>query len=270
LIDERSGRLNLSNPGRIPMLSSADFNCPGGGKMMLDGKTGKRDEDSAPKGDIHLDKVADPSFEDEWDFVIDNFTVGGNDPDIIDSIEAIAGRRPVEEVAPPVVVTTPPPPPVVVQRPAEKPVEKIETIREEPKPVVKAPEPLKPLTIEEKFTSRTKVLTTEIPVTGDSIELRFYDYAEVDGDSITLYLNEKMIFTHIRLTANAYSIKLAVTDLGDSNELIMVAENLGSIPPNTSYMVALVGDKRYTAKLESTEGSSAMVRFVKTKSPSTN
>lgn len=278
LLDERSGRLNLSNPGRIPMLSSADFNCPGGGKMMLDGKTGKRDEDSAPKGDVHLDKVADPSFEDEWDFVIDNFTVGGNDPDIIDSIEALAGRRPVGELPrleplsrqpKPVVVTTPPP--VVVQRPAEKPVEKIETIREEPKPLVKAPEPLKPLTIEEKFTSRQKVLTTEIPVTGDSIELRFYDYAEVDGDSITLYLNEKMIFTHIRLTANAYSIKLAVTDLGDSNELIMVAENLGSIPPNTSYMVALVGDKRYTAKLESTEGSSAMVRFVKTaKSPSTN
>jgi len=48
-----------------------------------------------------------------------------------------------------------------------------------------------------------------------------------------------------------------------TNELIMVAENLGSIPPNTSYMVALVGDKRYDARLESTEGSSAMVRFVK-------
>ena len=43
----------------------------------------------------------------------------------------------------------------------------------------------------------------------------------------------------------------------------MVAENLGSIPPNTSYMVAIVGDKRYEARLESTEGSSAMVKFVK-------
>jgi len=43
----------------------------------------------------------------------------------------------------------------------------------------------------------------------------------------------------------------------------MVAENLGSIPPNTSYMVVLVGENRYDARLESTEGSSAMVRFVK-------
>ena len=45
----------------------------------------------------------------------------------------------------------------------------------------------------------------------------------------------------------------------------MVAENLGSIPPNTSYMVAEVGDKRYEAILASTEGSSAMIRLVKMK-----
>ena len=43
----------------------------------------------------------------------------------------------------------------------------------------------------------------------------------------------------------------------------MVAENLGSIPPNTSYMVALVEEKRYEARLESTEGSSAMIRLVR-------
>ncbi|MEJ0103249.1 MAG: hypothetical protein WDO19_12125 [Bacteroidota bacterium] len=54
-----------------------------------------------------------------------------------------------------------------------------------------------------------------------------------------------------------------MSDLKESNELIMVAENLGSIPPNTSYMLAIVGDKRYDAYLASTENSSAMIRFVK-------
>ena len=106
-------------------------------------------------------------------------------------------------------------------------------------------------------------MTTEIPVTGDSIELRFYDNAEIDGDSISLFMNDKLIFQHIRLTGNAYTIKIPVSSLNASNELIMVAENLGSIPPNTSYMVALVGEQRYEARLESTEGSSAMVRFIK-------
>jgi hypothetical protein len=56
---------------------------------------------------------------------------------------------------------------------------------------------------------------------------------------------------------------LAVTELGEINELIMVAENLGAIPPNTSYMVAIVGEQRYDAYLSSTEGSSAMIRFIK-------
>ena len=276
LIEEKAGRIALSNPGRIPMLSSADFNCPGGGKMMLDGKTGKRDDEAPPKGEVHLDKVGGPSFEDEWDYVIDNYTVGANDPDIIDSIENISGRPVVEEVVRTVpretpVITPPVEQPAIqkpvetprVERPAEKPVAKIEVPKEEPKPVVKLPDPPKPLTIEEKFVARKKVFQSEIPIAGDSIELRFYDNAEIDGDSISLFMNDKLIFTHIRLTGNAYSIKFAVADLNESNELIMVAENLGSIPPNTSFMVALVGDKRYEARLESTEGSSAMVRFVK-------
>jgi hypothetical protein len=107
------------------------------------------------------------------------------------------------------------------------------------------------------------VFATEIPVTGDSIELRFYDNAQIDGDSISLFLNDKLIFEHIRLTEKAYTIKLPVTALSPSNELIMVAENLGSIPPNTSYMVALVEEKRYEARLESTEGSSAMIRLIR-------
>jgi hypothetical protein len=217
--------------------------------MMLDGKSGKVYEDE-PKGDVHLDKTSSGIFNDEWDFVIDNYLAGGNDPYIIDSIASLHGApETVEQSTPAVVIRAPDPiPPVITAKP--RPGEPI---------VVHS----KPQTIEEKFVNRKKVLITEIPVTADSIELRFYDNAEIDGDSISLFLNNRLLFQHIRLTGNSYTVKLAATDLESSNELIMVAENLGSIPPNTSYMVAIVGDKRYEARLESTEGSSAMVRFVK-------
>jgi hypothetical protein len=77
-----------------------------------------------------------------------------------------------------------------------------------------------------------------------------------------------MIFTHVRLTANPYVITLPVKDLADTNELVMVAENLGSIPPNTALMIATVAGKRYEAYLESTEGSSSLIRFTKEKSRS--
>jgi hypothetical protein len=254
LIEEKPAR----NSGKMPLLSRADFNCPGGGKMMLDGKAGKRN-DILPNGDLHLDKTTNGNFEDEWDFVIDNYLVGGNDPDIIDSIAALH-TVPVQRQTETTEAIQPETP--LAQVAVEKPVA-VTPVKEETRQVIKVEEPVKPQTIEEKFVTRKKVLITEIPVTGDSIELRFYDNAEIDGDSISLFLNDKLIFQHIRLLGSAYTIKLAVAELNATNELIMVAENLGSIPPNTSYMVAIVGENRYDARLESTEGSSAMVRFVK-------
>ena len=220
---------------------------------MLDGKSGKVNED--PTGPLHLDKSDKGLFSDEWDFVIDNYLVGANDPYIIDSIGSLR------------VTPVPSQAPVAIISPSKKPVLPIVEVQQ-PKQVESAPSIVKlrpPQSIEEKFISRQKILTAEIPLAGDSIELRFFDNAEIDGDSISLFLNDKLIFTNIRLTGNAYSIKLSVADLSDTNELIMVAENLGTIPPNTSYMVAIVNEKRYEARLESTEGSSAMVKFVKDK-----
>ena len=266
LLEEKSGRFSISTPGKVPMLSRADFNCPGGGKMMLDGKAGKKDEEGQIRGDVDLDKTTSAEFEDEWDFVIDNYTSGTNDPEIIDSIEHLSQKQPVAQ--PPVnTVTKPTPEPVPAKekivQPVDKPVQPIEKPKEQPAPVTKIITPVKAPTIEEKFTTRQKVFIKEIPVSGDSIELRFYDNAEVDGDSISLFLNDVLLFQHIRLTGNAYSIKLALSDLKETNELTMVAENLGAIPPNTSYMVAIINNQRYDAYLASTEGSSAMIRLTK-------
>jgi len=254
LIEEKGN--TVKGKGMIPHMSVADFNCPGLGEMYLDGKSAPKENPNEIKGPVDLTKVEASSFPDEWDFIIDNFTVGTNNKETIDSIDKIAqSPAPPEENIAVVKVPEPELPKkkqgmVAIMMPGEKIPEKIET---EPKP----------LTIEEKFVSRKKVFTTEIPVEGDSIELRFYDNAEVDGDSISLFLNDILIFNHIRLTDRAYTIKLSVSDLLDTNELTMVAENLGSIPPNTSYMVALAGDKRYEAKLASTENSSAVIRLRK-------
>lgn len=254
LLEERTGR--ISTPGKVPLLSRADFNCPGGAKMMLDGKASKVDDENERAGDVDLDKIAQTNFPDEWDFVIENYTTGANDPEIIDSIASLSSlEKTIEDM------------PVASTNPLGNPVTDEETEKKitppAPVEIKKVTLPSRSLSIEEKFITRKKVFTTEIPVTGDSVELRFYDNAQIDGDSISLFLNDRLLFQHIRLTEKAYIIKLPVEELNASNELIMVAENLGSIPPNTSYMVALVGEKRYEARLESTEGSSAMIRLIR-------
>ena len=241
------------NSRDIAFLSVADFNCPGDGKMQLDGTTTQK-ESRINTGDISLTKIISTSFPDEWDFVIDNYTEGTNDPDIIDSIGLVAVNKKKK--------------PKIVQPPKEIPKEVVTN------PVVAEPEPDPQVVLaqhtkkmEEQFTIRKKVFVTEIPLQGDSIELRFFDNVQVDGDSITLFLNDKLIFTHVRLTEKPFVVKLSVNDLNETNELTMVAENLGSIPPNTAYMEAIVGDKRYDVNLSSTEETSGMIRL---KKPSVN
>ena len=264
LLEEKSKY--STGPGKIPLLARADFNCPGGGVMMLDGKAALKEDNSKTRGDLHLDKAAASTFIDEWDYVIENYTTGANDPYIIDSVGAIAKQGTVRQQ--PENNRTAPSGVTEVVLPAEpvardRSIVKTEPPKEIEKTITTIPLTSKVPTIEEKFQARQKVFTKEIPLRGDSVELRFYDNAEIDGDSISLFLNDNLIFEHIRLTEKAYIVKLAVSDLKDKNELIMVAENLGSIPPNTSYMLAIVDDKRYDAYLASSENSSAMIRFVK-------
>ena len=46
-----------------------------------------------------------------------------------------------------------------------------------------------------------------------------------------------------------------------THEVVMVAENLGDIPPNTSLMVVKAGDKRYEVRIVSDEQKNAVVIF---------
>jgi hypothetical protein len=248
-----------------PLLAVADFNCPGEGIMKLDGNTSRKDDESKEKKQLHLVKGNTiPVFPDEWDFLIENYVYGVNHPEVVDSIEQYA-FHPVPQDETSGVVNAERPsandqlptgsaqPSSVIGHPSSNP---------QPPTVIAAAPPVQQSN-EERYAGRKKILQQVIPVKGDSIELRFYDNAEIDGDSIAVFLNGHLLQEHILLAEQAYIMKIAIKDLQSDNELVMVAENLGSIPPNTSLMVALVDDKRYEAHLQSTEGSSALVRLVK-------
>lgn len=102
LIEQVVPGFRVLSPNEIPLLTEADFNCPGEGIMKLDGKAVSKENEKA-KGEVHLDKVGQPQFNDEWNWVIENYTFGANDPEIIDSIAKL--HQPVQE---PVVTAGPP------------------------------------------------------------------------------------------------------------------------------------------------------------------
>jgi hypothetical protein len=283
LLIEDNGSHHVGGNGAGALLAVADFNCPGEGMMKLDGKSSRKDDDQQEKKELHLVKGdTAPLFPDEWDFLIDHYAYSVIHPEMVDSIEQLAFHGqpsvaesaslqknsfsekpfPAEQVASPQQETTvAETPPVPASRQIKTDVEKQGVAKQE----VVAPSIIPPSaqSNEERFTSRQKILQQVIPLKGDSIELRFYDNAEIDGDSIAVFLNGRLLKEHILLAEEAYIMKIAITDLQPDNELVMVAENMGTIPPNTSLMVAIVEDKRYEAHLQSTEGSSALVRLVK-------
>jgi len=87
--------------------------------------------------------------------------------------------------------------------------------------------------------------------TSDSLILSLYDNGTVDGDTVTVLLNGNVILAKKGLTENAINFVLHITPgLGDSLQLTMYAENLGSIPPNTGLLIIQDGNARSEIRFE--------------------
>jgi hypothetical protein len=102
----------------------------------------------------------------------------------------------------------------------------------------------------------------EIIVDTGTIRLDFYDNAEVDGDSITVLVNKNVVISHQRLSTKPITTYIKIDLNNTFQEVEMVAENLGTIPPNTAMLIISDGTKKYQLFLSSTESKSAMVRFI--------
>ncbi|HTL09465.1 MAG TPA: hypothetical protein VL307_14440 [Chitinophagaceae bacterium] len=107
---------------------------------------------------------------------------------------------------------------------------------------------------------RSKELVKTISIPSNEIKLDFYDNAEIDNDTITVLLNGKLLLFHKMLTARPQTISLNAFPNTDY-EVVMYADNLGSIPPNTALLVITAGVKKYEVRLASSTEKSATVRL---------
>ncbi|MEO8109467.1 MAG: hypothetical protein ABI594_05535 [Ginsengibacter sp.] len=171
----------------------------------------------------------------------------------------------------------PPPKPIVVIAAAPKPEKKdLPQPKPEPekKPVVVAVQPQpKPVAqpvaivlpsvakgaaeIEKRVTKSDKSLYFE----SDSLLLTLYDNGEVDGDTVTVLMNGNVIFSKVGLTTKANSKTIYITPDMDSVKLVMYAENLGSIPPNTGLLIVNDGEKRYDVRFSADLKTNAGIVF---------
>ena len=107
---------------------------------------------------------------------------------------------------------------------------------------------------------RTKDLVKTIIVPTPEIRLDFYDNAEIDNDTITVLLNGKLLLYRQMLKATPLTLKMNAFPNTDY-EIVMYADNLGTIPPNTALLVITAGVNKYEVRLSSSEEKSAAVKF---------
>ena len=193
-----------------------------------------------------------------------------NQPPLIkDSVKIKPETLPVKK---PVVKTntTPVKKPLVVNKPpVKKPITKtnttpvkkpvIDTTQKINIPVVKISQP--PVKTPDVLISRTNELVKVLIVNDQDVTVKLYDNGEIDGDTISVYLDKKLVLSSKGLTAYPLTVRFKIDEDNAEHELVMVAENMGRIPPNTSLMIVEAGEQRFDVRISSTEQKNAMVRF---------
>lgn len=229
-------------------------------KYEKDGLVNKQGENCGG-GKVYLRRVKTS------DFYIEPFLRG-----VIKTTPVIVNKAPAKKDTVKTKVTVPVKKPVVVNKPpvVQKPVVKtnppvikpttdstttkvsIPTTKTNPPVITPRPAVLK---------NRTNELVKVLTVTDPDVTVKLYDNGEIDGDTISVYLDNKLVISAKRLTASPLIVKMKLDKDNTEHELVMVAENLGRIPPNTSLMIVESGGQRFDVRITSTEQKNAVVKF---------
>jgi hypothetical protein len=108
---------------------------------------------------------------------------------------------------------------------------------------------------------REKEVVKTLTVKSSQIKVELYDNAEIDHDTVTVLINNKVLLFRQMLTDHPLTIHFTA-NAGLPYDLVMYADNLGDIPPNTALMMITAGDQKFEVFLSSTETKSAAVRVV--------
>jgi len=156
--------------------------------------------------------------------------------------QTVAGTKPVTNpVAADKRKTDPVP---VAVAPVQKPIEEI----------------IKPATV---IAGRTSEFTQVVNFTSDSLELSLYDNGEVDGDTVSVFMNGEVLMAKQGLRSKAIKKTIYITKYSEDFTLVLFADNLGKYPPNTGLLVVHDGEDVYNLHFSSDMQKSTGIVFRK-------
>lgn len=156
------------------------------------------------------------------------------------TVKPATNEKPVAPITAPAIIVSEPLKPITTATIVSPPKQKTEVPVIIAAPVVKAAANV----AERKMKNEQSVYFES-----DSLVLTLYDNGEVDGDTVSVLMNGQIIFAKQGLTTKANSKTVYIDkSTTDTLSMVMYAESLGSIPPNTGLLIIMDGEKRYEVR----------------------
>ena len=108
---------------------------------------------------------------------------------------------------------------------------------------------------------RENKLVKQVIVNSPSISIDLYDNGTIDNDTIMIFDNKILLLENKRLSYKATHFDVNFNKDNNRHEIIIVAHNLGTVPPNTALMVVKDGTSRQEIYITSTLSVNAMIIF---------
>jgi hypothetical protein len=126
-------------------------------------------------------------------------------------------------------------------------------------PAIKVPSTTDSIIIDrnKRTTDTISVITTN----ERELTIKLMDNGVVDGDMVSIIHNGKVIAERIGVTETPYELKIPIGPDDGTQEIVLVAHNVGSIPPNTALVVIDTPSKQYRLTASTDLGKNAMIIF---------
>jgi len=112
---------------------------------------------------------------------------------------------------------------------------------------------------EYKDEGRKIVVSERIKVQSSTVKIQIWDHQSVDGDRVSLVLNDEWILENYTLEKEPF--EMVVELIEGVNTFVLHALNLGKIRPNTAAILVIEGDKEHKLTLQSNMDKSGTLQI---------
>ena len=119
-----------------------------------------------------------------------------------------------------------------------------------------------PINLPWVLVGRENKLVKKIITNSKKISLDLFDNGTIDNDTILVFDNKKLLINKKRLSYKAIHLEFDFTENVREHEVIIVAHNMGTVPPNTALLLFKDGKVRQEYFITSTNKMNAKILIV--------